>query len=140
MNVEASTSCNYSTKMLRCQQFCADRFLRICFSGKRKLPENQFSGSLYVIFCKIMFLNYLLSLQSGLTEQRLKQQSLFHRRDCGGDGFLGSFFSVFIYWCFVFFTMGKTACTADTTTDTSHTFNEVCVKDILALFKQCNLA
>ena len=65
---------------------------------------------------------------------------LFQNRNCIGDSFFKSFSSVFINLCFVFFTVGKATCTADTSADTSHTFNEVCLKCILTLLKERNSA
>ena len=52
------------------------------------------------------------------------------------NGLFQSLFAVFVNFGFVLFAVGKATGTADAATDTSHTFNEVDVEHVFALFKQ----
>ena len=60
--------------------------------------------------------------------------------DCFGDGFVGGFLTEFFNENLVLFAVGQTTCAPNTSAETSHTLDEVGVKDILALFQQGNLA
>ena len=66
--------------------------------------------------------------------------SLLQQRNCIADIFFKCFATIFIDLGFVLFSVGEASCTADTTTDTSHTLNKVAVKNTLIQLEKCHTA
>ena len=65
---------------------------------------------------------------------------ILQQRHGVGNGLFQRFATVLVYFCLVFLAVGKTAGTTDATAGARHTFDEVDVGEVFALFEECDAA